>query len=287
MTKILIFTFNAAEVNFCKDPSICSKDCASVLFINNVLTSKQDIYVIGLQEAINDNLIQAFKSRIDEKYPHQYKIKINSIGGIIKNRHLYIATIYKNKYEDPISKIQRHALNGIGGKGAITMNFTKEKLFFIVTHLPFNGKSADQDFSKRNQRLKSIHERFKNEIEVSNTFLFGDLNYRVSNGKDELAGVAQGYKEGINGFEIDNQSEFLHTCKLSQAKNNVCKIQKNKREYATKIQGEARVPSWCDRILYRSFSINSNIKCLYYKTYDYGNIQQSDHKAVIGKYKVN
>jgi hypothetical protein len=44
-----------------------------------------------------------------------------------------------------------------------------------------------------------------------------------------------------------------------------------------------RIPSWCDRILYKKYTDNNdNIKCIYYNRFDFGaTMSKSDHAAVI------
>ena len=47
-----------------------------------------------------------------------------------------------------------------------------------------------------------------------------------------------------------------------------------------------RIPSWCDRILYKkyynTYNNNYNIKCIYYDRFDFGaTMAKSDHAAVM------
>jgi hypothetical protein len=68
---------------------------------------------------------------------------------------------------------------------------------------------------------------------------------------------------------------FNPTCKLFQGR-------ESSNIYNTGKYGQ-RTPSWCDRILYSKPS-DLIIMCTKYDRFEYGNMNLSDHAAVIGEY---
>ena len=209
------------------------------------------------------------------------------------------------------------------------LNNINIKIGFICAHLPFNSKSIIDERIYMNKMLRqnelnhtntcfnkiienlTLNCEYISKENDKHDFLiyFGDFNYRLSdhrpadivanefllnknntdyfldiyNKNDELK--EQMNRKNIYEFNegIDNKGPlFLPTCKMlkNRFKNNTYwKLGKNNH----------RVPSWCDRILYKKYNYNTNynIKCIYYDRFDFGNtMSKSDHSGVISIFKI-
>lgn len=202
---------------------------------------------------------------------------------------------------------------GLGNKGAVSIRMdialdreTKKSMCFVGCHL-----TAHMDKVKeRNQDLDAIMKRTmwnklipgdhsslpRHRLSIPNhdiVFLIGDFNYRladisadrvqeiVKHGQyntsqytdlvDKHDQLARECRKGINqlhGFK-EGKIEFPPTFKFHVGTN----------IYKTKKGNKTRVPSYCDRILYKS---NINIQQLSY--YSATDIVDSDHKPVAAEF---
>ena len=201
------------------------------------------------------------------------------------------------------------------GKGAIMLelqiesNGKKYHIHFINTHLPFLEKEKDQGKAIRDETIRETFASFQRKLKNDNSrhidkFVMGDLNYRIDFGTDNsaknrfidlihkkelvtanmdtfkifdqlrstLPAELHGFNEGIG----NDGPNFLPTCKLEKK----CPITEQ-RTYQISKGRTARIPSWCDRILYLG-----RITCLLYESFDAGTTCKSDHIPVIGLYDV-
>lgn len=163
--------------------------------------------------------------------------------------------------------------------------------FFINLHM-----ATEQDFN-----------------EGDSVFIFGDLNYRISakneqeeylpatevsemlehggnyedtirylRSQDELL---QSMKERPMSFYSegpDNQGpHFPPTCKMAKRRNQENCLHARSKECWKTGKFNQRVPSWCDRIIYRG-----EAECQKYDSFDSGIMKYSDHSGVYGVYIV-
>jgi len=211
------------------------------------------------------------------------------------------------------------------------LNNINIKIGFICAHLPFNSKSIIDERIYMNKMLRqnelnhtntcfnkiienlALNCEFTSNNSLKHDFLiyFGDFNYRLSDHRpanivaDELILNKNNYdyfsyiynnndelKEQINRRNIyefnegiDNKGpSFLPTCKMSK---NRCK----NITYWKLGKNNHRIPSWCDRILYKkynnTYNTNYNIKCIYYNRFDVGNtMSKSDHSGIISIFNI-
>ena len=123
-------------------------------------------------------------------------------------------------------------------------------------------------------------------------FLFGDLNFRLDTD----------YENSMNYIEkndIKHLTEFDQLCKsriaLSNLKDNVdetpikfaptYKFLLGKNEYENN-EAKKRVPSYCDRILFKLYKENKMIRPLEYNSVMNGGFDISDHRPVYGIFEV-
>lgn len=168
---------------------------------------------------------------------------------------------------------------------------------------------------------------FKEPIPI-NVIYFGDFNYRLSDPRpanvvanefnDKRKDVSHIHDLYINYDELREQMRRQNIYEFSEGINNqgptfvpTCKMMKGRDKYplhdhddissnpsnSTKYGtdywkiGELnqRVPSWCDRILYRKFGDDGhNLICTYYNSFDVGSVMaKSDHAAVLSLFELH
>lgn len=187
----------------------------------------------------------------------------------------------------------------------------------ICAHLPFNSSSLKEAKKKGNYMLRqnelnysnivfnNILENAMNERSVQHVIYFGDLNYRLCVNHDKIES-AEKVANMINSNniseyyqrydELKKQTEYHNIYSLKEGIYNrgpeflpTAKMRKNRTSYDLTIPNrhwklgkeDQRVPSWCDRILYKSYSSENEITCEEYNSFDWGTtMKKSDHQGV-------
>lgn len=206
------------------------------------------------------------------------------------------------------------------GKGAVAINLVTNRgnITFLNMHLPFSSRSIIQDpvhkFSQRHAAvlwqakcLRVLYDNTFEKFKPTQMFLFGDLNFRVQlrtelgaseivqNIIDDPSYIRELYLEADELYllstytyssdstgaslipqlyeGIDNMGpEFIPTCKLTHGRTNLHNFKIGRYDQ--------RTPSWCDRILYTAGN------CIEYNSFDYAEMNLSDHAAVFGIYQI-
>eukprot|EP00347_Sterkiella_histriomuscorum_P006556 403352324 len=235
-----------------------------------------------------------FRKRLQDKLPIpniQYVDKLASHGQV----GLYQVILFRNDKKQLISDMQLAQIGtgilGVGGnKGAIgcSIKICETKICVINAHLA----ASQSKVSRRNQNVSQIlrNLQFVNNIsEKQNIFEHdvllwcGDLNYRInSDNFQEVVDMIQQNKL----YELRN----LDQLKLEKAAGNVFgefqegkikfpptyKFKVGTHEYDSE---KVRIPSWCDRILYRGETLQQQF---------YTSVTSpitSDHKPVVSYFK--
>lgn len=201
------------------------------------------------------------------------------------------------------------------GKGAalITLETNLGVITFMNVHLPFYSRmEREEALTWQSYCFSYLYKAALENIQPDYLFLMGDLNFRVLlrneptafevatkmiNSPEYLVELLQeadelriilGYAklrgelpllEGIN----DQGPRFLPTCKLRQGRTPSEEPTVATYKLGTSYQ---RPPSWCDRILYQAVQEEKVIRCTGYFRWDRGNMNQSDHAAVIGTFMI-
>lgn len=221
---------------------------------------------------------------ISKKYMENNDISIDDIK--INDKYHYCSGIY----------------NLTLGKGAICFNVSIPdigSIDIINLHLPFNSASIlnpeDRlyEVSKQNDELNNIMKSLC--CDVNPAIIMGDFNYRITLKSGESASfVFQKYLSELPTLyrerdelriEIDKNSfcyglmegvdnngcNFLPSSKLVRG----CNVDKfNFGKY------DRRMPSWCDRILYKSGKF-FDLKCVKYSRFERKeSMEWSDHSAI-------
>ena len=236
----------------------------------------------------------------------------------------YLANLYSEDGENQRYEMEAYTDSYWRNKGAIAIYISIKEytIVFINMHLPFESKRLDPSISHdpiHRQDYLSVQNNMYNEIyrkfilQPSNrpipdyAIIMGDLNYRVSTNIDVRyyidtisSNLAMYYEqmdemnqqmnkgniyrmeEGVNG----KGPEFLPTCKMAKPRDNTEKSTYYKG-YSIGSKGQ-RIPSWCDRILYKSYS-ESKIPLIctsYQSLYKKGSMDKSDHNMVYALFEL-
>ncbi|OLL26945.1 Inositol polyphosphate 5-phosphatase OCRL-1 [Neolecta irregularis DAH-3] len=169
-------------------------------------------------------------------------------------------------------------LGTLGNKGAVKVQFSihDTNFCFVNSHLaaqPNQVERRNSDYSEISRKLN-----LSQLTDYDHLFWFGDLNYRVDlPNKDVREFILRNEHLLCLPFDQLNvqrkEGKAFHGCTEHQIKfKPTFKFDMDTHEYDT--SEKDRVPSWTDRILWRS----NGVTCLEYKSHP--EFTQSDHKPV-------
>lgn len=266
-----------------------------------------DIYVIGTQE---DPLgerewVETVKSTLRNITNISFKqVAIQTLWNI------RIVVLAKPEHENKISHIFSDSVktgiaNTLGNKGAVGVSFmfNGTKFGFVNSHLT----SGSEKKLRRNQnyisilRFLNLGEKKLTPFDITNQFthLFwlGDLNYRVEMQSTEAEYMVtkikqQQYQELLSKDQLNmERSEgkvFLHFDEEEITFAPTYRFERYTREKYAYTKAKAtgtkyNLPSWCDRVLRKSYPLVHVMCHAYGCTND---IMTSDHSPVFASYEV-
>ncbi|XP_069496391.1 phosphatidylinositol 3,4,5-trisphosphate 5-phosphatase 2 isoform X2 [Ambystoma mexicanum] len=268
------------------------------------VTIPHDIYVFGTQEnsVADKDWIDFLRGVLKDCTEIEYRsIAVQSLWNI------KIAVLVKPEHENRISHISTSSVktgiaNTLGNKGAVGVSFmfNGTSFGFVNCHLT----SGNEKTGRRNQnyldilRLLSLGDKQLSSFDISlrftHLFWFGDLNYRLDMDIQEI-------------LNYINRKEFEPLLKVDQLN-----LEKEKNKIFFRFNEEeitypptyrydrgsrdqyvwhkqkptgvrTNVPSWCDRVLWKSYP-ETHIICNSYGCTD--DIVTSDHSPVFGTFEV-
>ncbi|XP_078514745.1 phosphatidylinositol 3,4,5-trisphosphate 5-phosphatase 2 isoform X1 [Lissotriton helveticus] len=305
MISVFIGTWNMGSVPPQKNITswIGSKGLGKTLDEMTV-TIPHDIYVFGTQEnSVTDkDWIDFLRGVLKDCTEIEYRsIAVQSLWNI------KIAVLVKPEHENRISHISTSSVktgiaNTLGNKGAVGVSFmfNGTSFGFVNCHLT----SGNEKTGRRNQnyldilRLLSLGDKQLNSFDISlrftHLFWFGDLNYRLDMDIQEILNY-------INRKEFDPLLK-VDQLNLEREKNKIFfrfneeeitypptyRYDRGSRDqyvwHKQKPTGvRTNVPSWCDRVLWKSYP-ETHIICNSYGCTD--DIVTSDHSPVFGTFEV-
>ncbi|XP_067322531.1 phosphatidylinositol 3,4,5-trisphosphate 5-phosphatase 2 isoform X2 [Anolis sagrei] len=305
MISVFIGTWNMGSVPPPKGISswLASKGLGKTLDEMTV-SIPHDIYVFGTQEnSMGDKeWVDAMRSVLKEFTDLDYRpIAMQSLWNI------KIAVLVKPEHENRISHVSTSSVktgiaNTLGNKGAVGVSFmfNGTSFGFVNCHLT----SGNEKTARRNQnyldilRLLSLGDKQLSSFDISlrftHLFWFGDLNYRLDMDIQEILNYIN-RKEFEPLLKVDqlNLEKEKHKIFLRFNEEEITfpptyRYERGSRDtyvwHKQKPTGvRTNVPSWCDRILWKSYPethINSN---------SYGctdDIVSSDHSPVFAAFEV-
>lgn len=228
-TRIGIFSFNSAGINYCSGPKK-GFFCKDSRFVSDVcldFTSDQcDIVAVGLQESSmpNDGLIDYFQNSLQNSGYKILKVeKMLGFGaegflGFIRGLRLIVAygpRIQKMTLVDVLKtscRVQKKGKGALGFLVNIQIGKKEEQMIIATAHLPFLGNKPDLYFGLegRKECLDEIYEMFtRNNVPM---ILFGDLNFRLAKSYKPLKlSETQDFTEENNNSNIIDKIDELVT----------------------------------------------------------------------------
>ncbi|XP_031243459.1 phosphatidylinositol 3,4,5-trisphosphate 5-phosphatase 2 isoform X1 [Mastomys coucha] len=268
------------------------------------VTIPHDIYVFGTQEnSVGDKeWLDLLRGGLKELTDLDYRpIAMQSLWNI------KVAVLVKPEHENRISHVSTSSVktgiaNTLGNKGAVGVSFmfNGTSFGFVNCHLT----SGNEKTTRRNQnyldilRLLSLGDRQLSAFDISlrftHLFWFGDLNYRLDMDIQEILNyISRREFEPLLRVDQLNLEREKHKVFLRFSEEEISfpptyRYERGSRDtYAWHKQKptgvRTNVPSWCDRILWKSYP-ETHIICNSYGCTD--DIVTSDHSPVFGTFEV-
>ncbi|XP_012714828.2 phosphatidylinositol 3,4,5-trisphosphate 5-phosphatase 2A [Fundulus heteroclitus] len=263
-----------------------------------------DLYVFGTQEnsVCDREWVESLRAVLKEQTELDYKpIAVQTLWSI------KLAVLVKPEHENRISHVGMSSVktgiaNTLGNKGAVGVSFmfNGTSFGFVNCHLT----SGNEKIARRNQnyldilRLLSLGDKQLSSFDISlrftHLFWLGDLNYRLDMDIQEILNYIN-RKEFEPLLKVDQlnlereknkvflrfaeeEISFPPTYRYERGSRDTYVWQKQK---ATGMR--TNVPSWCDRILWKSYP-ETHIVCNSYGCTD--DIVTSDHSPVFATFEV-
>uniref|UniRef100_A0A665U502 phosphatidylinositol-3,4,5-trisphosphate 5-phosphatase n=1 Tax=Echeneis naucrates TaxID=173247 RepID=A0A665U502_ECHNA len=268
------------------------------------VTIPHDLYVFGTQEnsVCEREWVESLRCMLKDQTELEYKpIAVQTLWNI------KIAVLVKPEHENRISHVGMSSVktgiaNTLGNKGAVGVSFmfNGTSFGFVNCHLT----SGNEKIARRNQnyldilRLLSLGDKQLSSFDISlrftHLFWLGDLNYRLDMDIQEILNYIN-RKEFDPLLKVDQlnlereknkvflrfaeeEISFPPTYRYERGSRDTYVWQKQK---ATGMR--TNVPSWCDRILWKSYP-ETHIVCNSYGCTD--DIVTSDHSPVFATFEV-
>ncbi|XP_063806969.1 phosphatidylinositol 3,4,5-trisphosphate 5-phosphatase 2 isoform X1 [Pseudophryne corroboree] len=305
MMSIFIGTWNMGSVPPQKNITswVGSKGLGKTLDEMTV-TIPHDIYVFGTQEnsVADKEWVDFLRGALKECTELDYRpVAMQSLWNI------KIVVLVRVEHENRITHISTSSVktgiaNTLGNKGAVGVSFmfNGTSFGFVNCHLT----SGNEKTARRNQnyldilRLLSLGDKQLNSFDISlrftHLFWFGDLNYRLDMDVQEILNFISRkefeplLKVDQLNLEKEKNKIFLRFSEEEITYPPTYRYERGSRDtyvyHKHKPTGvRTNVPSWCDRILWKSYP-ETHIICNSYGCTD--DIMTSDHSPVFASFEV-
>ncbi|XP_070987900.1 phosphatidylinositol 3,4,5-trisphosphate 5-phosphatase 2A-like [Oncorhynchus clarkii lewisi] len=268
------------------------------------VTIPHDLYVFGTQEnsVCDREWVDSLRTALKEHTELDYKpIAVQTLWNI------KIAVLVKPEHENRIShvgvsSVKTGIANTLGNKGAVGVSFmfNGTSFGFVNCHLT----SGNEKIGRRNQnyldilRLLSLGDKQLSSFDISlrftHLFWLGDLNYRLDMDIQEILNYINRkefdplLKVDQLNLEREKNKVFLRFAEEEISYPPTYRYERGSRDtyvwQKQKATGmRTNVPSWCDRILWKSYP-ETHIVCNSYGCTD--DMVTSDHSPVFGTFEV-
>ncbi|KAK6296205.1 hypothetical protein J4Q44_G00339180 [Coregonus suidteri] len=261
-------------------------------------TIPHDLYVFGTQEnsVCDREWVDSLRTALKEHTELDYKpIAVQTLWNI------KIAVLVKPEHENRISHVGVSSVK-TGNKGAVGVSFmfNGTSFGFVNCHLT----SGNEKIGRRNQnyldilRLLSLGDKQLSSFDISlrftHLFWLGDLNYRLDMDIQEILNYINRkefdplLKVDQLNLEREKNKVFLRFAEEEISYPPTYRYERGSRDtyvwQKQKATGmRTNVPSWCDRILWKSYP-ETHIVCNSYGCTD--DMVTSDHSPVFGTFEV-
>jgi len=303
--SILTFSFNTKSVRICGsmiDDRNCDVANFWPEFVKIIEQINPVVVAIGFQENVRSDLL-----------PKEMDSLQYSLFGQKRLSGLHLSVYLRS---DAKADIVKEFSAEVYRKEAVAIYLTlsnNTRIAIINVHLPFDEKSLIESTQKQdiyirmnavslqNISLNNIYRKlvFNSPAQPNYVILMGDLNYRMrpfqnwsaqESGQLILENLGRYIKHDeltieMKGGNIYSMNEgiqnlgpiFPPTCKMLKGRFNGSDVRLEDYNLG---KYDARVPSYCDRILYQSYGNVPEMVCLLYDRLDYGIMNKSDHAGV-------
>uniref|UniRef100_A0A3Q3IRW5 phosphatidylinositol-3,4,5-trisphosphate 5-phosphatase n=1 Tax=Monopterus albus TaxID=43700 RepID=A0A3Q3IRW5_MONAL len=268
------------------------------------VTIPHDLYVFGTQEnsVCDREWVESLRAMLKEQTELDYKpIAVQTLWNI------KIAVLVKAEHENRISHVGMSSVktgiaNTLGNKGAVGVSFmfNGTSFGFVNCHLT----SGNEKIARRNQnyldilRLLSLGDKQLSSFDISlrftHLFWLGDLNYRLDMDIQEILNYINRkefeplLKVDQLNLEREKNKVFLRFAEEEISFPPTYRYERGSRDtyiwQKQKATGmRTNVPSWCDRILWKSYPETHTVCNSYGCTDD---IVTSDHSPVFATFEV-
>uniref|UniRef100_A0A8C3R500 phosphatidylinositol-3,4,5-trisphosphate 5-phosphatase n=1 Tax=Cyanoderma ruficeps TaxID=181631 RepID=A0A8C3R500_9PASS len=305
MISVFIGTWNMGSVPPPKNITswITSKGLGKTLD-EVTMAIPHDIYVFGTQEnSLGDKEWVDFLRTVLKDFTEvEYRpVAMQSLWNI------KVVVLVKPEHENRISHVSTSSVktgiaNTLGNKGAVGVSFmfNGTSFGFVNCHLT----SGNEKTARRNQnyldilRLLSLGDKQLSSFDISlrftHLFWFGDLNYRLDMDIQEILNyISRKELEPLLKVDQLNLEKEKHKVFLRFGEEEITfpptyRYERGSRDtyvwHKQKPTGvRTNVPSWCDRILWKSYP-ETHVNCNAYGCTD--DIVTSDHSPVFGSFEV-
>jgi endonuclease/exonuclease/phosphatase family metal-dependent hydrolase len=219
-----------------------------------LLQVKHHLLLISTQECLRPLAYSVFYSKMQEWEakvmselgPDYQLLTAESLGGthLMLISHVSISHLVKNTQ---VSTVATGFFNFIPNKGAVCLQFElgKYKILTVGCHLA----AGDENITERNDGISRILSGFNDEFNF--VLLFGDFNYRIKGKPAEVAELIQLQERSV----LIKKDQLIDQMRAGL----ICERFKEgeilfRPTYKIKLEGydEKRVPSWTDRILFKT-----------------------------------
>lgn len=264
--SIFVGTFNLAG-------GTTTGDMTEYLFPAEVQAHPPDVFVVGFQEVIELNASSMLKSDGSAGVFWQKAVQ-RTFDALPLPKYMMLRSEYMSSVlllmfatEDAMKRITqvegKYKKTGLGGiaanKGsvAIRFNYGSTSFCFVNSHLAAGATNTEERFNDFQTTLNGLRFSRNRLIEQHDTVIWaGDLNYRVSLPNDQVRQmIAQNRLQDLQKYdqltyEMKRRPEMKDLLELPIGFNPTYKYDRNSDAYDS--SEKQRVPSWTDRILYRS-----------------------------------
>ncbi|KAL0223756.1 hypothetical protein P9112_003146 [Eukaryota sp. TZLM1-RC] len=261
------------------------------------------VYAVGVQEAgytpregystCEEDWFGVVKAYLGDKYiviGQKSLLEIRLVVFIHKQYFMKVSNVEIGTEATGIARVY-------GNKGAVAVKFdiSSTSFCFINTHLA----AHQENWEDRNTDFREIVDQlsFGNpSVDVLNQFHYvfwmGDLNYRINMEREEVVELSEkahkGDMEAVKTLlahdQLLDQRELLHSfVGFQEAQITFAPTYRMNRHQPGYSSEKARVPSYCDRILWKSFP---GLKVLPTSYTSAPTITTSDHRPVAGTFVV-
>jgi synaptojanin len=258
-----------------------------------------DIYIIGFQEIVDLNaknvMLSSNTNKVDfwknlllkhfKEIDNYVMIKTLDLVGICLV--VFVKESIKENIKNIDSLIVRTGLLGtIGNKGSCLLRFNYNDTSVAIANCHLSAGASNVS-----ARITEISEIFNRTYPIKNLrfkdhdiqYIFGDLNFRIDLDFSTCKQmISSGSLSSLKAYDQLNKAKSVSTTLIELDEGSLnfdptYKYVMGSSEYDSK---KKRVPSWCDRILFKK---NKHIEVIDYNRVDY---LISDHKPVYGLFKI-